>query len=237
MATSNAGANEMGANEMGANEMRANEMGADDMVFTTVTERPYYNLFIYAPGELRDIYKNAAKNHNESVSPCIFDSCEGRIPTDFNAGFDLFCPKEIIVGKNNWSVKVNHEIVCAMRRVEPGNLRIVMNSSGEATITPSGAKNYPVGYYLYPRSSTGTKTPLRLSNSVGIIDSGYRGSIIAVFDNATNIDFIIQQNTRLMQICPPDLCHPIYVSIVDSLEGLGITQRGSGGFGSTGTGI
>lgn len=222
---------------MAANETVANETAANEMSFTTITERPYYNLFIYAPDELKDIYKNAAKNHNESISPCIFDSCEGRVPTDFNVGFDLFCPEEVIVGNNYISVKVNHKIVCAMRKVEPGRLRVDMNSFGEATITPFGAKNYPVGYYLYPRSSTGTKTPLRLSNSVGIIDSGYRGSIIAVFDNVSSSKFIIQQNTRLMQICPPDLCHPIYVDIVDSIEGLGITQRGSGGFGSTGSGL
>ena len=237
MTASEMTASETGAGETGAGETGACETGADVMVFTTITERPYYNLFIYAPDELRDIYINAAKNNNESISQCIFDSCEGRLPTDFNVGFDLFCPEEVIVGKNNISVKVNHKIVCAMRRVEPGKLRIDMNSFGEATITPFEAKNYPVGYYLYPRSSTGTKTPLRLSNSIGIIDSGYRGSIIAVFDNVSNSDFIIQQNTRLMQICPPDLCHPIYVDIVDSVEGLGITQRGSGGFGSSGTGL
>ena len=65
----------MTTNEMGANEMGANETKADGMVFTTITERPYYNLFIYAPDELRDIYINSAKNHNESISPCIFDSC------------------------------------------------------------------------------------------------------------------------------------------------------------------
>ena len=38
------------------------------------------------------------------------------------------------------------------------------------------------GYYLYPRSSI-VKTGLRLANSVGIIDAGYRGEIIAVVDN------------------------------------------------------
>ena len=46
----------------------------------------------------------------------------------------------------------------------------------------------PCGYYLYPRSSTGSKTPLRLSNSIGVIDSGYRGNLIACFDN---IDYLL----------------------------------------------
>ena len=44
----------------------------------------------------------------------------------------------------------------------------------------------PTAYYLYPRSSMGSKTPLRLSNSVGIIDAGYRGNIIGVVDNISD---------------------------------------------------
>jgi dUTP pyrophosphatase len=94
---------------------------------------------------------------------------------------------------------------------------------------------YNVGYYLYPRSSTGTKTPLRLSNSVGIIDSGYRGNITAVFDNISGVDYAIEKYQRLVQICPPDLSYPFLVTIVATLNELGCdTSRGSGGFGSTG---
>jgi dUTP pyrophosphatase len=97
-----------------------------------------------------------------------------------------------------------------------------------------------VGYYLYPRSSTGTKTPLRLSNSVGIIDSGYRGNIIAVFDNWLNRDpredsiCVVERYNRLVQICPPDLTDPMRVTMVEDVEALGLTERGEGGFGSTG---
>ena len=91
----------------------------------------------------------------------------------------------------------------------------------------------PCAFYLYPRSSTGSKTPLRLANSVGIIDSGYRGDIMAVFDNISPQPFHVESNTRLVQICVPTL-EPIIVTVVDTLEELGKTQRGSGGFGSTG---
>ena len=95
----------------------------------------------------------------------------------------------------------------------------------------------PVGYYLYPRSSTGTKTPLRLSNSVGIIDSGYRGNIIAAFDNrdsSNDGDFKVEKGSRVVQICPPELSYPVLVEIVDNESDLGTTNRGEGGFGSTG---
>ena len=89
---------------------------------------------------------------------------------------------------------------------------------------------------MYPRSSTGTKTPLRLSNSVGIIDSGYRGNIISAFDNRSNTGeaFKVVKGMRAVQICPPDLSYPIVVKLVESETELGVTNRGEGGFGSTG---
>ena len=92
----------------------------------------------------------------------------------------------------------------------------------------------PVGYYLYLRSSTGTKTPLRLANSVGIIDSGYRGNIIAAFDNKNVDNYNVIEGDRLVQICPPNLSYPLIINIVENEENLGITNRGDGGFGSTG---
>ena len=83
--------------------------------------------------------------------------------------------------------------------------------------------------------------PLRLSNSVGIIDSGYRGNIKAVFDiNLAyfheNNEFNIESNSRYVQITPPDLSnYPMKVIIVDSINDLGgTTSRGDSGFGSTG---
>ena len=62
----------------------------------------------------------------------------------------------------------------------------------------NGIEHY-VGYYLYSRSSTGSKTPLRLSNSVGIIDSGYRGNIKACFDNINNSDFEPESNEFVLK--------------------------------------
>jgi dUTP pyrophosphatase len=85
----------------------------------------------------------------------------------------------------------------------------------------------PIGYYLYARSSI-AKTGLRLANSVGIIDSGYRGNLAAYFDVIKNDTVELHQ--RLVQICAPDL-GPFRVELVDSLDQ---TERGEGGFGSTG---
>ena len=90
----------------------------------------------------------------------------------------------------------------------------------------------PVGYFLYPRSSTGTKTPLRLANSVGVIDAGYRGNYIAAFDNIRAAWFKVEKGQKLVQICAPNITYPLRVEIVKELDL--ITVRGAGGFGSTG---
>lgn len=94
-------------------------------------------------------------------------------------------------------------------------------------------REIPVSYYLYPRSSL-SKTPFRLANSVGIIDSGYRGQLCAmvdVIDTMGDIPDEIESGVYLFQLCAPDLSRISKVEMVTSLES---TDRGSGGFGSTG---
>ena len=85
-------------------------------------------------------------------------------------------------------------------------------------------------YYLYARSSF-SKYPIIFSNSVGIIDKGYRGNIkgkVVFLPNLEN--FYIPQNTKLFQICSNDLT-PFKVKIVQNLPE---SSRGKDGFGSTG---
>jgi len=78
-------------------------------------------------------------------------------------------------------------------------------------------KTYNTGYYMDPRSSL-SKTSLRLANSIGIIDSGYRGHLIGMFDEhepfATSK---ADEQHRFVQICSPDLS-PIVVNIVEHHE-------------------
>ena len=84
-------------------------------------------------------------------------------------------------------------------------------------------------YYLFPRSSI-SKTPLRLSNSIGLIDGGYRGEIMALCDNIKNFDYTVEKGDRLFQLVAAD-SSPISYTLVDNLSD---TTRGTGGFGSTG---
>jgi|TARA_B110000114_G_scaffold125919_1_gene131956 dUTP pyrophosphatase len=92
--------------------------------------------------------------------------------------------------------------------------------------------NKSYAYYLYPRSSM-TKTPLMLSHSAGIIDSGYRGFIKASLRNLSQTDYEIEKGTRLVQIVHPTM-EAFTVQLVNDESELSITTRGAGGFGSTG---
>ena len=84
-------------------------------------------------------------------------------------------------------------------------------------------------YYLFPRSSI-SKTPLRMSNSIGLIDGGYRGEIMAPCDNIKDFEYKVEKGQRLFQLVAAN-CSPISYKIVDELSE---TSRGDGGFGSTG---
>ena len=128
--------------------------------------------------------------------------------TGTDSGLDLPLPCDVIIPKNSIGFK------------------IPLGIAAEPTFDDKKIR----GYYLYPRSSTGSKTPLRLSNGTGIIDFGYRGELMACVDNISNEDFNAVKNQRLFQLCSPDLS-PIVVNITNELS---TTARQSGGYGSTG---
>ena len=125
-----------------------------------------------------------------------------------DSGFDLFTPREYIIPSKSFGFMVDFEIKCKG-----------ITKDGEGT-----------SFWLIPRSSMGSKTPLRLSNSLGLIDKGYRGSIKGCFDNLSDNDFILEKGSRILQITAPNL-QEISYELVDKLDE---TQRGVGGFGSTG---
>ena len=84
-------------------------------------------------------------------------------------------------------------------------------------------------YWLMPRSSI-SKTPLRMSNSIGLIDAEYRGELIVSVDNISNEPYEIKKGQRLFQIVNPKL-QEIKMKLISELSN---TTRGTGGFGSTG---
>ena len=88
---------------------------------------------------------------------------------------------------------------------------------------------------LFPRSSI-SKTSLRLANSIGLIDAGYRGEVCAVVDNLALECVQINAGDRLFQIVTHDFLPFSNIMFVDSLEQMPEPpdDRGAGGFGSTG---
>lgn len=118
-----------------------------------------------------------------------------------------------------------------------------VNEAGDQFTVKSGVhvaafdeEGRPTGCLLYPRSSI-SKTPFFLANSVGVIDAGYRGDVMAKLNVIPGVERSVDwtdQGLRLVQICLPSLRSP-RVEFVDSLEALGVPVdcRGAGGFGST----
>lgn len=83
---------------------------------------------------------------------------------------------------------------------------------------------------IFPRSSIGSKTPLRLSNSVGIIDEEYRGPVNVLYDNLSDSEYTINAGDRIAQL----LVIPSYKFQPQVVTDLPDSTRGENGFGSTG---
>ena len=84
-------------------------------------------------------------------------------------------------------------------------------------------------YFLMPRSSI-SLTPLRMSNSIGLIDGGYRGELKVSIDNISDNPFELQKGNRFFQLVAMN-GDPISFIITEYLSE---SKRGTGGFGSTG---
>lgn len=156
--------------------------------------------------ELKQRYKEYVYEHNLKLWQNI---------NHIDAGFDLLCPNQQSLYTITSACRVDYQVICVAEIIENNNI------------------SYNTGFYMYPRSSI-SKTKLRLANNVGIIDAGYRGHLMGMFDVLYDQITTINKFDRHLQICAPNLM-PIIVVIVDSREELGEkTARGDGGFGSTG---
>lgn len=133
---------------------------------------------------------------------------DGKIPsyaTDHSAGIDLYCKSDgDIIIKAKETVKIHTGV-----HVE-----------------------IPEGYFgaVYPRSSTGVKKHLMLANTVGIIDSDYRGELMIFFYNYGEKDQTIENGDRLAQL----VIQPYMKCEIKKVDELADSERGEGGFGSTG---
>lgn len=123
-------------------------------------------------------------------------------PTD--AAADLYAKETITLAAHSLSNKINTGVNIAL----PENWMAI----------------------IVPRSSIGAKTGLRLSNSVGIIDSSYRGELGILYDNISDSDYTINAGDRIAQL----LVFPSYTFKPQVVDILPASDRQDGGFGSTG---
>ena len=174
--------------------------------FNIVNTKPKYLLKIFIDTENNDnmIYEERINNHNEKLFTSTF----------LDSGFDILVPNDIIM-KPNQVNKIDFKIKCEM----------MMKVNDDNYI--------PSAFYLYPRSSI-SKSKFRLANNVGIIDSGYRGNLIGMFDVIYSYEDVkCAKGTRLLQICSPTL-EPFEIKLVENDNTLSVTNRNTNGFGSTG---
>jgi len=136
-----------------------------------------------------------------------------------NAGFDLFVPKSHVIRKLTTSHAIDHEVKVEFTKSYPqynqdlGNINTLVTSY----------------VLMIPRSSI-SKTGLRLANAIGVIDSNYRGNVIAKVDNL-GAQIEVKKGKALFQLLVGENCE---IQITDKLS---TTKRGEKGFGSTGATI
>ena len=106
--------------------------------------------------------------------------------------------------------------------------------AGGRTVIPTGiAIALPSPDYValvFARSGLGIKHGIAPANCVGVIDSDYRGEILVGLQNSGNKDFIVQPGDRIAQL----MITPVVRAAIQMVDNLDQTQRGGGGFGSTG---
>tara|TARA_X000000368_G_scaffold409160_1_gene390740 strand:+ start:1675 stop:2313 length:639 start_codon:yes stop_codon:yes gene_type:complete len=177
--------------------------------------------------DLKNIYKEHIEKHNDKLNQFHADS-----------GFDLLNPTSRQFQPGSLSNKFGLGVKISLMQHAADYVRDPQNDS---TGLQPVLRVQPLPYQLLPRSSTGAKTNLRLSNSVGVIDSGYRGELCALVDCFGDVhhqehdaDKVrLEKGNRNFQLVAYN-GFPIHVNLVDNESDLGGSERGEGGFGSTG---
>ena len=141
--------------------------------------------------------------------------------------------KKILKIKTNNKLPEYKTFYSAGMDIYSSNEEEIIIKPGEVGKVPTDLKiEIPEGFFvaIYPRSSTGVKRQLMLANSTGIIDSDYRGEIKLFFYNFGKNEQVIKKNKRLAQM----VVQPYEKVEIQKVDDLCESERGEGGFGSTG---
>ncbi|MBQ7153328.1 MAG: dUTP diphosphatase [Clostridia bacterium] len=121
------------------------------------------------------------------------------------------------------------------------DLRAAIEEGEELVIQPGAKALVPTGLAIAPktddvvaivaaRSGLAVKHGVCLSNGIGVIDSDYRGEICVGLYNTSDVPFIIRRGDRIAQL----MFVPVMQAAFIQTDELDETERGTGGFGSTG---
>ncbi len=108
--------------------------------------------------------------------------------------------------------------------IAPGELMLI--PTGIAIALPDSNS----AAFLYARSGLGVKHGICLANGVGVVDSDYRGEVCVGLCNVSDKPYTIEPNERIAQM----VIAPVIIPEIEETDELDDTQRGEGGFGSTG---
>lgn len=110
----------------------------------------------------------------------------------------------------------------------------VVLGPGERALVPTGlCMEMPSGYeaQIRPRSGLALKHGLTVLNAPGTIDADYRGEVMVLLANLGDAPYEISRGTRIAQI----IVQPVVRVMIEVVAELNQTDRGDGGFGSTGS--
>ena len=109
---------------------------------------------------------------------------------------------------------------------------LVLNPSERQAVATGFAIAIPQGYEVQvrPRSGLALKHGITCLNTPGTIDSDYRGEVRVILANLGSEPFAVRRGERIAQLVPSPVLRASFVEVRDLED----TQRGSGGFGSTG---
>ena len=123
---------------------------------------------------------------------------------------------------------------------KPGDAGMDLRSVEELSVPPRGralvrtglVMALPPGYeaQVRPRSGLALKSGITVLNTPGTIDAGYRGEVGVILFNTTDEPFAVRKGDRIAQLV---IAAVVEAQVVEAAE-LGETERGAGGFGSTG---
>ncbi|MGP6175410.1 dUTP diphosphatase [Corynebacterium sp. A21] len=130
-----------------------------------------------------------------------------------------YAPTRATDGSSAWDLRANYDVI-----LDPGQRHAVR--TGVAVELPQDTHAT-----LLSRSGWGKKYGITLANSVGLIDTDYRGEIIAVLINHGDTPINIERGDRIAQLL---IQRSLEVSFTE-VDALTTTDRGTGGFGHTGT--